>query len=303
MTAPSYVRVAVPVADLRGEPAEAHALNVHDQLQESQLLFHEVLLVLEEHAGWLRVEALEQQKYGPGGWQGYPGWVRKKDVIESEGSRAFDGVVKTAFTLLRSAPSATARPLFPLSLGTRLSLAKETKGFLEVVMDGRTVGWTSKKDISRNDGPSSGPERGRAVVKIARLFLGSGYLWGGRSMPMPWTRGPLLGVDCSGFVNLSFRALHLDLPRNALDQQKIARPLSPCDLGAGDLIFVASGGDESSIDHVMLSLGGEQFIEAPQTGDIVRIRSFSRQFGLPLSTLEQADCAVQGKHLYFGRIE
>jgi cell wall-associated NlpC family hydrolase len=298
-----YVRVRVPVADLRGKPIEAGPLNIHDELQESQVLFHEVLLVREERADWLKVEAVEQQKSGPVGWQGYPGWVRKRDVAETEGPGKCDGVVKAAFTMLRGAPSEAARPVFPVSLGTRLSLGHETKGFLEVVMDGRRIGWAPKRDIGRTGEPPPLSERARALVKTARLFLGAAYLWGGRSMPMPWSRGPLTGVDCSGLINLAFRALNMEAPRDAHDQWMRATPLAPQDLRPGHLIFLSTQGDAGYINHVMLSLGGEQFIEAGGTGDIVRIRTFLQTFGLPLRELAEAGLAINDKKLYFAKIE
>jgi hypothetical protein len=298
-----YVRVAVPVADLRGRPIEARPLNIHDEMQESQVLFHEVLLVREEAAGWLRVDALEQQKSAPHGWQGYPGWVRKKDVVETEGPGKYDGVVKKSFTVVRAVPSAAGRIVFPLSLGTRLILAGETKGFVEVVMDGRQIGWAMMRDIARcADGP---PVRGRAadLVRTARLFLGAAYLWGGRSMPMPWSRGPVMGVDCSGLINLVFRALHLDVPRDAQDQWLTATPIPGQALMPGDLIFLSRPTDAGSVNHVMLSLGGERFIDAAETGDIVAIRTFSQVFGLGLRALEEKAFTLHDKRFYFGRIE
>ncbi len=297
-----YVRVTVPVANLRKRPIEAGPLNIHDEMQESQVLFHELLLVREETTGWLQVEALEQQKSVTRGWQGYPGWVRKKDITETEGPGGHDGVVKRPFTMLRSAPSAAGRPIFPLSLGTRLSLAGEAKGFLEVAMDGRHIGWAPKRDISRTaDGPPV-RERARDLVKTARFFLGAAYLWGGRSMPMPWSRGPVMGVDCSGFTCLVFRALGLDLPRDAHVEWMTATPIAPQALGPGDLIFLSRQGEAGSVTHVMLSLGGEQFIEAAETGDIVRIETFSRKFGLGLRALEESNFTIRNTSMYFGRI-
>jgi cell wall-associated NlpC family hydrolase len=288
---------------LRKRPIEAGPLNIHDEVQESQVLFHEILLVTEETADWLHVEALEQRKSVAGGWQGYPGWVRKKDITETEGPVEHDGVVKRPFTMLRSAPSPAGRPIFPLSLGTRLSLAAEAKGFLEVIMDGRHIGWALKRDVSRTaDGPPA-RERARDLVKTARLFLGAAYLWGGRSMPMPWSRGPVMGVDCSGFTCLVFRAVGLELPRDAHDQWVTATAIAPQTLGPGDLIFLSRQGEAASVNHVMLSLGEEQFIEAAETGDIVRIGTFSRKFGLGLRALEESNFTVHNTKLHFGRIE
>jgi cell wall-associated NlpC family hydrolase len=297
-----YVRVAVPVADLRKRPIEARPFNIHDEMQESQVLFHEVLLVKEERAGWLQVDALEQQKSAPRGWQGYPGWIRKKDVTETEGPGKYDGVVKRPFTMVRAIPSAAGQPVFPLSLGTRLSLAGEAKGFIEVLMDGRQVGWVPKRDISGTVGTLPVRERAAEVVRTARLFLGAAYLWGGRSMPMPWSRGPVMGVDCSGLVNLVFRALHLELPRDAHDQWMTATAITAQALSPGDLIFLSRPGEVGSVNHVMLSLGGEQFIEAAETGDIVRIRTFSQMVGLGLRALEEKAFTLHDRRFYFGRI-
>jgi cell wall-associated NlpC family hydrolase len=297
-----YVRVTVPVADLRRRPIEARPLNIHDEVQESQVLFHEVLLVREETAGWLRVDALEQQKSILRGWQGYPGWVRKKDVTGTEGPGKYDGVVRRPFAMLRTIPSAAGRPVFPLSLGTRLSLAGEVKGFIEVLMDGRQIGWVPKRDIARTAEALPVRERAADVVRTARLFLGAAYLWGGRSMPMPWSRGPVMGVDCSGLVNLVFRALHLELPRDAHDQWMTAAAITAQALRPGDLIFLSRPGEVGSVNHVMLSLGGERFIEAAETGDIVRITTFSRMVGLDLRALEEKAFTLHNRRFYFGRI-
>ncbi len=295
-----YVRVTAPVANLRRRPTEASPLNVHDEDQESQVLFHEALLVREETTDWLRVEAVEQQKSGPHGWQGYPGWVRKKDVTQAAGPGEGDGVVKRPFSMVRATPSAAGQAVFPLSLGTRPSLAGEAKGFFEVAMEGRHIGWVPKRDISLSAGDSTGDER--VLVKTARLFLGAAYLWGGRSMPMPWSRGPLMGVDCSGLVNLVFRVLHIDLPRDAHDQWLTATAVAPQALRPGDLIFLSRQGDAGSVDHVIFSLGGEQFIEAAETGGIVRIRTFSQRFGLSLRALGESGLTVHGRRISFGRI-
>jgi len=112
-----------------------------------------------------------------------------------------------------------------------------------------------------------------------------------------------MGVDCSGLVNLVFRANDIDVPRDAHEQWMASGQISAGSLSPGDLIFLSREGDASFVNHVMLSLGGEQFIEASQTGDIVRIRTFTEKFGLDLGRLGQQDFFINKKKLYFGRIE
>jgi cell wall-associated NlpC family hydrolase len=93
------------------------------------------------------------------------------------------------------------------------------------------------------------------------------------------------------------------VPKDAHEQWLASGPIAAGSLGPGDLIFLSREGDAGFVDHVMLSLGGEQFIEASQTGDIVRIRTFSDKFGLHLGGLAQRDLFIGRRKLYFGRME
>jgi cell wall-associated NlpC family hydrolase len=295
-----YLQVKVPVTDLRRKPVDAEPFVLKDDVQESQLLYNERVIVKEEKDAWYRVEAVEQTKLsGASGWGGYPGWVRKKDVVEANDAD-LNGVVKAAFTTVRARPSADGAPMFPVSIGTRVRTVAEKKTFLEIALhDGRS-GWVPKKDINRG-GAQESTGQGRDAARFARLFLGTRYLWGGRSMVLPWTRGPLMGVDCSGLVNLVFRAMGLDLPRDAYDQWVRSDDVHPRDLRAGDLIFVSRQNNPESIYHVMLSLGREQFIEAAETGDAVQARTFAQKFGIALRDLEGEGFRIGGKQLYLRR--
>ncbi|MGD0232746.1 MAG: C40 family peptidase [Syntrophorhabdales bacterium] len=294
-----YATVKVPVANLREGPVEAARGRRHDDIQKSQLLFHETLLVTGEVADWFKIEALEQQKRTACGWRGYPGWVRRKDVSLVEGPAPYDGVVRSAFTFVRSAPSADGPPVFPVSLGTRLSFVGESADFFEIALDGQKAGWVPKKEIAPK---TTGGDTQQELLRVARLFLGAPYHWGGRSMPMPWPGHIAMGVDCSGLVNLVFRALHVDVPRDAHDQWVSSSPLAARDLRPGDLIFLSCDGAAGPINHVMLSVGGEAFIEAAETGDTVREKTFSEKFGLDRGGLEKARFTVKDRRLCFGRI-
>ncbi len=296
--------VAVPVTDLRRRPVDGPRTIGRDGLQESQLLYNEALLLIDETEDWLQVEATEQKKFlGPERWGGYPGWVRKKDVATSEAPPGYNGSVKGAYATVSAGPSPKAPVLFYVSLGTRFLIRGEAGGFLEISLPNEKVGWVRSKDVAKcgNTG-SAGQPTGQDLVGLACLFLGVPYLWGGRSMPLPGS-AISMGVDCSGLVNLAFRACNIDVPRDAHDQWLVADRIDLGDLRAGDLIFLSLEAKPDLIDHVMLSLGSERFIEAPQTGDVVSIRSFSDKLGLDLRRIERQDCMVNNRRLHFGRMK
>lgn len=289
--------VTVPVADLRREPVDAPFVHVHDDLQETQLLFDELLLPRDEEGDWLRVEAMEQRKSNG---ENLAGWVRKEYVERIEAPPEYNGIVHGTFAIAMAMPSPGAAPLFPLSLGTRVLLTGVvSEGFSEILLPGRETGWVLGRNLARR-GKGTG-RTGKEVAETARLFLGVPYLWGGRSMPVPGIGTPT-GVDCSGLVNLAFRTHEIEVPRDAHEQWLSASPIDAGDMGPGDVIFVSREGEAGSINHVMLSLGEERFIEAPNTGDIVRIRTFGQKFGLDLARLRRQDFVINGKNLYFGRM-
>lgn len=75
------------------------------------------------------------------------------------------------------------------------------------------------------------------ALTAARAFLGTPYLWGGLG------RG---GIDCSGLVHLSFRAVGVRVPRDAADQAAAAHPLPGPE--PGDLWFFGRPGEP--VGHV-----------------------------------------------------
>ncbi len=74
-------------------------------------------------------------------------------------------------------------------------------------------------------------------LAVARGFLGTPYVWGGLSRD---------GIDCSGLVHLSFRAVGSRVPRDAADQAAAAVPVQ--DPQPGDLYFF--GRPDEVVSHV-----------------------------------------------------
>ncbi len=87
-------------------------------------------------------------------------------------------------------------------------------------------GWVRSDALAQDD-----------PLAVARGFLGTPYVWGGLGHP---------GIDCSGLVHLSFRAVGTRVPRDAADQAAAAVPVQ--DPRPGDLYFF--GQPDETVSHV-----------------------------------------------------
>jgi cell wall-associated NlpC family hydrolase len=125
------------------------------------------------------------------------------------------------------------------------------------------------EEVVDGGGPTAGP-RALAAVDEARKYLGTPYQWGGST--------PQTGFDCSGLMQWAYAKAGIRIPRTTYEQIDAAnaRPVGRRDLKPGDLIFFRdSGGD---VHHVGMSLGGDRFIQAPHTGDVVKTSSLKEPY-------------------------
>ncbi|HEY2373980.1 MAG TPA: NlpC/P60 family protein [Gaiellaceae bacterium] len=113
---------------------------------------------------------------------------------------------------------------------------------------------------STGDGSVAPPSQYGGVVGIAMRYLGVPYAWGGESPA---------GFDCSGLVAFVYSQVGVSLPHYTGAQWNMGVPVGRGDLQPGDLVFF------DGLGHVGIYIGGNEFIHAPHTGDVVKISSIS----------------------------
>jgi len=107
------------------------------------------------------------------------------------------------------------------------------------------------------------PPTHSGVVGVAMGELGTPYVWGG-SAPG--------GFDCSGLVMWAYAQVGVSLPHSSYAQYGYGVPVSRDQLQAGDLVFF------DGLGHVGIYIGGDQFVHAPHTGDVVKISSLDESW-------------------------
>lgn len=122
---------------------------------------------------------------------------------------------------------------------------------------------------------SGGFEKGvdgwrKAVVQIARRYVGTPYVWGGTSPN---------GFDCSGFTQYVLNQVGKHLPRISYQQANYGKRVGLDKLRPGDLVAWDNSSRNNGADHIAIYLGGGQIIEAPRPGLSVRIRSLGKNEG------------------------
>jgi hypothetical protein len=127
------------------------------------------------------------------------------------------------------------------------------------------AGLDSSSAVSSAVSAGGGTAGEAAVVSEAQKYLGVPYLWGGTD--------PAKGLDCSGFVQLVYGNLGIDLPRVSSQQATSGRAVpSLAQARPGDLVFFDYSADRPGIDHVGIYIGDGKMIAAPQPGEKVAIQ-------------------------------
>ncbi len=102
------------------------------------------------------------------------------------------------------------------------------------------------------------------ILSLGQSQLGTPYQWGGASPG---------GFDCSGLVQWLYAQRGINVPRTTYQQIGFGAPVQLNNLLPGDVIFLSP--TQQGPDHEVMYVGGGNVIEAPHTGEKVRIESLS----------------------------
>jgi cell wall-associated NlpC family hydrolase len=167
---------------------------------------------------------------------GYVGWI--PDATLAKPAAAPTHKITALRTFAFPGPSIKLPPVDTLSLGASVAVILEQDAFA-VTREGWYLPRRHVGDIAAMEGD---------FVAVAEKFVGTPYLWGGKSS---------LGIDCSGLVQIALNAAGTGCPRDSdMQMDGLGRALDAREakhLQRGDLIFwkghVAIVRDAHSIVH------------------------------------------------------
>ena len=242
-----YVIAHCTVTPVRQEPSEGSE-------QLTQLLFGEVCEVLDRLPRWTKIRStLDRQE----GWVDFkmlsPAPISSQEVKGERLKIEGEGVISVPMAI--ATDMETSEELM-LTIGTRLP--NYSHGTFEVLgkqylIDPTCVS-TAQRSTGEADLQQSDLQRSD-LATIAQSLLNAPYLWGGKNA---------MGMDCSGFTQVVYAAMGVNLLRNAREQMTQGELVpSLAEAQPGDLAFFDHADrdpEATNISHVGVLLSPTEII-------------------------------------------
>ncbi len=171
----------------------------HHSEMVSQLLFGDTYAVLETDGEWVRICTDDCH---------YEGWLQRKQHTPIEEEACLKLLNKprccvSSLVLYVQEEKTSIR--FPVFCGTRIPRPENGK----FQLGNQHFSIDQTEYLSNLDDNNLAEERVLRLLQFAGLYLNAPYLWGGRTPA---------GIDCSGFVQVVFSSVGIQLPRDASQQ-------------------------------------------------------------------------------------
>ncbi len=200
----------------------------------SQLLFGEVVEILEKKGSWAKIRC---------SWDNYIGWIDANQIklITPSEFKLYSNNHSCSLELVQ--PAISDDYYLPITLGSNLP----NYDGLRFSINGSSFTFSGQVITPLAISPNT-----ELVLKIARRYLYAPYLWGGRSP---------LGIDCSGFTQVVFKLVGINLPRDTYQQVENGELIDFIEQSQeGDLAFFEN--KKGNISHVGIILPEDQIIHA-----------------------------------------
>ncbi len=114
-------------------------------------------------------------------------------------------------------------------------------------------------------------KKSQRMIEIAKKKLGRRYVWG--------ATGQKNTFDCSGLTTYVCKANGIKIPRRAIEQSKVGKPVKRSELKPGDLVFFDTSKQRKGyVNHVGIYIGNGKFIHASSAKKKVIITSLKKPF-------------------------
>jgi cell wall-associated NlpC family hydrolase len=212
-------QIIEPVTALRRAPSRDARLDTEALLGERVTIYE----TTDEGWAWGQLET-----------DGYVGWLSANALGAVGATPTHQVAVPRAFAF--AGPDIRLPPAAALPMGARIAVTRQDERFAVTAL-----GWHIP-EVYLTPAKTRQPD----FVAVAERFVGTPYLWGGKTS---------LGLDCSGLVQVSLQAAGKSCPRDSdMQELTVGKLSSLASLRRGDLVFWKG--------HVAIALDPETLIHA-----------------------------------------
>lgn len=207
--------------------------------QVTQLLFGDAFKILKksEDAAWVFIE---------NAYDNYQGWIRIRASFQISAAY-YEEYLRNSHPVAHDSKAQVliGKQKIAVPMGSTLPFLDQ-EGYIRIEQ-------TKYKFSGRTRNPAEKTDKS-ALIQTAKTYLGTPYLWGGKSQK---------GLDCSGFTQTVFKTHGLKILRDSYQQAEQGESIKFEEAQPGDLLFFQkTPGDFVKVTHVGIYLGEGKLIHA-----------------------------------------